>query len=188
MKPRTFVTIWGTELQLSQNGLLASLGLWFILALLGWQFLQMTAGTAVFFGLISTLLHWVVTFSHHLGHVFAARRTGYPMLTVRMVFLLATERYPKNEPSLPAEIHIRRALGGPLASLLLSLVSLLLVWLLQSNEFAYYLALFFLLDNFLVYFLGSFCPWALPTAAPCSIGGPGAANQPDISMLAITTQ
>lgn len=158
MKPRTFATIWGTQLQTSQSGFLAALALWLVLTLVGWQLLDMEVGTAVIFGFLGTLLHFVATMGHHLGHAYAAHRVGYPMSFIRPWYLLATERYPKNEPTLPAEIHIKRALGGPAASLLLSFLSLIFILLLNRGTLAYYLAFFSLLDNFLIFFLGSLLP------------------------------
>ena len=41
-------------------------------------------------------------------------------------------RYPKNEPHLLPKIHIRRAIGGPLSSLLLTLITGGLAWVLYS--------------------------------------------------------
>ena len=158
MKPRTFATIWGTQLQTSQSGFVAALALWLVLTLVGWQLLGMGVGTAVIFGFLGSLLHFIAVIWHHLGHAYVAYKVGYPMSSIRLWFLLATERYPKNEPTLAAEIHINRALGGPVASLLLSLLSLIVVLLLYSGTLAYYLALFFLLDNFFIFCLGSLLP------------------------------
>ncbi|MBK8027417.1 MAG: hypothetical protein IPK19_40015 [Chloroflexi bacterium] len=62
--------------------------------------------------------HWALELLHHLGHAYAAKRTGYPMQGVRvgMLGILAMSVYPKDEPKLPGRIHIRRALGGPILS------------------------------------------------------------------------
>jgi hypothetical protein len=109
-------------------------------------------------GLIALLLHWFSSVLHQGGHAVAARRTGYPMREIRLLHLLSTSIYPRDEPDLPAEIHIRRALGGPTASLLASLVGFGLVWLVQSHELAYLLALFFAFENLLVFGLGAFIP------------------------------
>lgn len=159
MKPRTFITLFQAECQISQSGLLSSLGLWLVLTLLAGWLLPLPAGTAVAAGLLATLVHWFNTFGHHLGHAAEAYRVGYPMQLIRMWYLLCGERYPKDEPALPAAIHIRRALGGPVASLLLSLVGWVIVWALRpSGGLAYYLALFFALENLLVFFFGSLLP------------------------------
>ena len=158
MKPRTFATIWETQCQTSQSGFVAALGLWLVLTLVGWRLLGMVGGTAVLFGFLGALLHFFSTLWHHLGHAYVAHKVGYPMSSIRFWYLLGTERYPKDEPPLAAEIHIKRALGGPAASLLLSLFSLLFVLLFNSGSLAFYLTLFFLLDNFFIFFLGSLLP------------------------------
>jgi hypothetical protein len=159
MKPRTFITIWDVQLQTSQTGLIASVGLWVVLALVSGAFLGLSVGTAVIFAFLATLLHWLDTFGHHLGHVYAAKKVGYPMLSVRMWYLLATERYPKDEPTLPAETHIKRALGGPIMSLILALLGTGLVWVLRPlGDVWFYLAVFFVLENFFVFFIGSLFP------------------------------
>jgi hypothetical protein len=138
--------------------LVCSLGLWGLFALLGFFLFELGLGTAVWGGLIATLLHWVAGVLHQLGHAVAARRTGYPMREIRLLHLLSTSIYPRDEPELPAEIHIRRALGGPIASFLAGLLGFGLAWLLQGNELAYLLALFFAFENLLVFGLGAFIP------------------------------
>jgi hypothetical protein len=74
--------------------------------------------------------------------------------------LLATDLYPKNEPTLSAAIHRRRASGGPLANLALSgvvAVACLLFYAEASPTVQWVLA-FSLVDTFGVFTLGSFIP------------------------------
>lgn len=78
-------------------------------------------------------LHWSANLWHHLGHAAAARQSGYPMRGVNFWGLLGTSLYPEDEPPLPAEIHIRRALGGPAASLLAAFLSAIL-WRLSARK------------------------------------------------------
>jgi hypothetical protein len=123
--------------------------------------LHAPVGEAIAGSLLAVLLHWVATLVHHLGHAWAARRTGYPMSGIRfgMWGLLATSLYPPDEPSLPANIHIRRALGGPLGSLLFSLVALGIALVFRTvNESLGWAGTFFFLDNLLVFTLGPFVP------------------------------
>jgi hypothetical protein len=138
--------------------LVCSLGLWGLFALLGFFVLDLALAAAVWGGLLATLLHWWSSVLHQWGHAVAARRTGYPMREIRLLHLLSTSIYPRDEPALPAEIHIRRALGGPIASFLASLMGFGLAWLVQNNELAYLLALFFAFENLLVFGLGAFMP------------------------------
>jgi hypothetical protein len=58
---------------------------------------------------------------HHGGHATAARCVGHPMRGVRYWGPLATSVYPSDEPPLPPTVHLTRAAGGPVASLLLAL-------------------------------------------------------------------
>jgi hypothetical protein len=80
------------------------------------------------------------------------------MRGVRFWGLLSASVYP-DEPPLPAAIHIRRALGGPAASGLLGLLVggvTLLLW--AGGGVLAGLALFFCLENLLVFCLGSLLP------------------------------
>jgi hypothetical protein len=123
--------------------------------------LQMTVIKAIFGSLCAVVLHWISAFVHQLGHAWAARRTGYPMIGIRFgsLGLLSVSLYPPDESDLPASIHIRRALGGPTGSLIASLVAALLTLLLgNSGGLPWWLAVFFFLDNFVVFTLGPFLP------------------------------
>ncbi len=103
-------------------------------------------------------VHWLSEGWHQLGHAAAARQVGHPMQGVRFWGLLSASVYP-DEPPLPAAIHIRRALGGPAASGLLALVAGVgALALLAGGGVFFGLALFFFLENLLVFFLGSFLP------------------------------
>jgi hypothetical protein len=110
---------------------------------------------------IFMLLHYFSELWHQLGHAWAARRTGYPMIGVRYWWILGASIYPKDEPELPGPTHIRRALGGPAASFLLTMIAFLLAMLVNSlpgySLFLWVLPLVYL-DNLLVFTLGAFLP------------------------------
>lgn len=73
--------------------------------------------------------------------------------------LLAASQYPLDEPELPAVIHIRRALGGPIGSLIASLLAGGIALLLRNTGgVPWWVTLFFFLDNFVVFTLGSLLP------------------------------
>jgi hypothetical protein len=121
--------------------------------------LGVSAGAAVVAGLVAMLLHWASDIAHQLGHARAARATGHPMIGIRLWALLSSSIYPSDEGPLPGPVHIRRALGGPIASLLLTLVAAAIALALRpGGGAAWWVALFFFLDNLLVLTLGAFVP------------------------------
>lgn len=107
-------------------------------------------GQAMITGFMAVLLHWLSDLIHHLGHAFAARQTGYPMRGVHFWGVLGTSLYPRDEPPLPAETHIRRALGGPIASTLLALTAAVLQLARRPAGMARDLALWAVLDNLIL--------------------------------------
>jgi Zn-dependent protease len=112
----------GLELTAGPSALLGSLGiaaLVFALARRRGRPLAQLAPLA----LLAPVIHWLSDLAHHLGHATAARQSGYPMRGVHFWGVLGTSLYPRDEPPLPAEIHIQRALGGPVASTLLALTA-----------------------------------------------------------------
>jgi hypothetical protein len=127
-------------------------------AALGW-FLWADLITAILFGLLCTLLHWLADLIHQLGHARAARRVGYPMTGVRAWFIFSQSLYPPDEPPLPGNVHIRRALGGPVASILTGSLAGVLVWLIYpSQNFIEWALIVFFLDSWLVFGFGAFLP------------------------------
>jgi hypothetical protein len=136
----------------------ATLLLWLGLSAAAFYGIKIPLGESILLGLVATLLHWTSGLLHHLGHYLASRTTGYPMLGLElgMFGILARDLYPADEPELPPAIHIRRALGGPLVSALLTVILFLLLPLWPGNW--YWIGLFILLDNLLVYALQVFLP------------------------------
>lgn len=133
--------------------------LWLVLASTGYFAFNLPLGEAVLGGLTCTLLHYLGELWHNLSHAAAARRTGYPMSGVTFWTILASSRYPKDEPDLPARIHISRALGGPLGSGLLALaLGLLLPIFNQLPAVSRLTGFFFFIDNLLVFTLGALLP------------------------------
>ena len=152
-------TLFGLEHMVALSAVVSSLVFWAVLAVLAAVLLGLSPAVAIAIGLAAVLLHWFSELWHQYGHARAARRTGYPMTGIRLWLLLGTSLYPENEPELAAEIHIRRALGGPVASFVLSLFSAviaLVLWPLGGALF--YLALFWLVENVFVFTIGAFIP------------------------------
>ena len=151
--------LFGLEHFLGRSAVISSLLFWAVLVALAVFVLGLTPAVAIVAGLVAALLHWFSEMWHQYGHARAARHTGYPMTGIRLWFLLGTSLYPEEEPELAAEIHIRRALGGPAASFLLSLVSAILALALWPvGGVLFYLAFFWLLENAFIFTVGAFIP------------------------------
>lgn len=148
----------GLQIDATPSAIAGSALLWALLSAAG-VLLGVPPASAVLGGLVAALLHWGSELVHHLGHARAARATGHPMIGVRLWWVLGMSRYPRDEGDLPASVHIRRALGGPSASLALTLVAAALAVVLRPLGGAIgWVALFFFLDNLLVFTLGAFAP------------------------------
>jgi len=153
--------IGGLKVIIAPGTWIGSLLLWLVFGVGAWLWLDLSPLAAVLAGFVAMLAHWMAEIVHHLGHAVAARQTGYPMsgLYIGALFVLAAGLYPRDEPELPAEIHIRRALGGPAASLLLSLVAGLMAFVLRPAGGApFWLALFVALESHLIFFWGALLP------------------------------
>lgn len=158
-KDLTVATLFGLEHVVALSAMVSSLLFWAVLAVLATLLLGLSPAVAIVTGLAAVLLHWFSEMWHQYGHARAARRTGYPMTGIRLWLLLGTSLYPEDEPELPAEIHIRRALGGPTASFVLSLISVVIALALRPVGGApFYLALFWLVENVFVFTIGAFIP------------------------------
>ncbi len=141
-----------------RSALLGALALWAGLGAAGAWF-GLAALPAIMGGLAAMVLHWCSELIHQLGHAWAARRTGFPMIGICFWGVLSSSIYPRDEPELPANVHIRRALGGPLASLLLTGVGFALLPLFRPlGGAAWLVALFFALENLFVFTLQAALP------------------------------
>jgi len=152
----------GLDITATPLAIIGAIALWIILSAIGLR-VGLSLGNAIIGGLAATVLHFVATLWHQLGHAWAARSTGHPMLGVRFGFLgvLASDIYPADEGELPPSVHIRRALGGPLGSLVLSAVALIIFLIIntgRSGGTIWWLAVFLFLENFVVFTLEIFLP------------------------------
>ena len=133
--------------------------LWAILSGAGIALLNLSAGEAILGGLIAMLLHSLSELVHQLGHAWAAQRTGHPMIGITFWLVLASSIYPADEEPLPASIHIRRALGGPFASSLLTVIAgIIFLAARTAGGVLGWVALFFFLDNLFVFTLQVLLP------------------------------
>jgi len=97
--------------------------------------LQLSPLEAVIGALIGVVTHWGLEILHHLGHAWAAQRTGYPMTGIQLgtLGIFGTSLYPSDEPAIPGPLHIRRALGGPILSALIGALLIAVALLLGEN-------------------------------------------------------
>jgi hypothetical protein len=155
----SFGRIGGLEISAKPSAIAGFVLIWVVLGALGYFWIGLTLLESVVGGFVCAGLHFVSELFHQFGHAGAARRTGYPMRGVRFFWLLSASLYPRDEPPLPGKIHIRRALGGPAVSLIVSIIAFLILLIAQPvGGLFYWIALWFFLDNLLVFFLGAFLP------------------------------
>ncbi len=154
-----FGHVGGLDLSLTPSALWSMAAMWIGLSAVGMWLLDFGVWTAILGGLLSVMIHWLSDFWHQYGHAIAARRTGYPMIGLRFWGIFSTSLWPADEPALPGRFHIRRALGGPIASILLGALALAIAVLLgQRTGLAWWLALFAAADNLLLLGFGAFLP------------------------------
>ncbi len=160
MREHNLGTLAGLRLSVIPLAALGSLLIWAVCAGLGMQLLGLSFASAAIGSLFAVALHWLSELVHNLGHAWAAQRTGHPMTGVRFgtLALLGQSLYPADEPSLPGRVHIQRALGGPMASAMLTVLAGLLAQMAGRDGVFGGLAWFFLLENLLVFTLGAFAP------------------------------
>ena len=70
----------GLSLSVEPSFFIGTIVLWVALSGAGFWILNLPFSQAIIGGLVATLLYWVSYIVHHLGHAYAARRTGYPMI------------------------------------------------------------------------------------------------------------
>jgi len=161
MKERSLGTLAGLRLTAILAALIGSLVLYVIVVVLMAIF-NIPIGSALLGGLIVVVLHWFTDLVHQLGHAWAARRTGYPMIGIRFgtYGVLSTSLYPPDEPPLPARIHIRRAIGGPIFSAWLTSIAFLIILMTirGADAMGTFVLWFFFLENLLVMTLQVFIP------------------------------
>ncbi len=161
MKETTLGTLAGLRVTARRSALIGSIVLYVIVIGLMLAF-NIPVGSALLGAVIVVALHWLSELVHQLGHAWAARRTGYPMIGIRCgtFGILGTSLYPPDEPPLPARVHLRRALGGPIFSAWLSAIAFLvvLVTVRGANAMWEFVVWFFFLENLLVMTLQVFIP------------------------------
>jgi hypothetical protein len=141
------------------SAVLGSAVIWAVTVVVAVVIFHVGLAEALAGGLIFTLLHWFSELIHNFGHAAAARRSGHPMTGVEFYLVIGLSQYPRDEPELPAGVHIRRALGGPTYSAVLVLAAALITTGMAGLHVPLtWVALLFLCDNLFVFSLGAFLP------------------------------
>lgn len=152
-------TVGGVKVTARPSSIIASIALWAVATEVATAFFHASLAAGIVQGLVVTLIHWLSDLLHQAGHAIVARSTGYPMSGLRLWFLLSSGLYPLDEPDLPARTHVRRALGGPIMSLIVSIVASVIALLMRNTGSPYtWIAVFAFLDNLLIFTFGAFVP------------------------------
>lgn len=149
----------GLELTIRPSALISVFVVWGLLTVIALKIFKLKPKQAIAGGLVGTLLHWLSELFHNFGHARAADLTGFPMQGIDFWGPIATSVYPENEGSLAPDIHIQRALGGPIFSLTLTILAGLVALVLKPIGGPATFASFFLFaDNLLVFTVGAMLP------------------------------
>lgn len=148
------LTFYGTPLLVV--GVLFGWGLFAGLAI---ALFDIPTGEAILGGLLLVFLNEAGEIWHQFGHAIAARRTGYPMTGVSLWLTIGTSLYPDDEPELSGKIHIQRALGGPIFSLIPAIITGIIALALQPfDETPGWIALFCFVNMIGVFVIGAMMP------------------------------
>lgn len=115
---------------------------------------------AILAACVALALHWLAVLVHNYGHFFVAKRIGYPSTGLLLRLIFARVNYPEDEGELTPQIHLKRALSGPLFSLILALlvVPIALAWLIPRDGIAQFLGYWLVLDYGWVFTFGALFP------------------------------
>jgi Zn-dependent protease len=141
---------------------------------------QLPAVQALLSGFIVALGHWFSAIWHHLGHAFVTKRLDYPMQAITLHGLTASAVYPTSEQETPADVHLRRALGGPAASAILTLTLYRLALSEYPNGGLILVVMAaMMVDNLLFFTLGAMLPLDFTDAGTLIRWWPRRPNSPD---------
>lgn len=157
MKSTQLGKLFGLQISFTSLLFLGIAGIWIFLSFVGYFAFDIPLIESIFLGFVATLLHYVLELIHSLGHAVVAKHTGYPMTEIcfGVYGIYAQTIYPKDEPELPSNIHILRALGGPVANLILAFILFVTLPFWKGNW--YWVGMFVFLDNW-IYVIQVFIP------------------------------
>ena len=135
--------------------------IWATLSIVGSTLFDLPTGQAIGGGFIAMLLYWVADIVHNLSHAMAARQTGYPMHGIHfgLLGIFGVTVYPDDEPELAAAVHMRRAIGGPIGSMICAVIFGAIAFALRADGGLLWLLIaFFAWTNLVVFTLGALMP------------------------------
>lgn len=149
----------GLNVRTKPSAFLVAALIWAVLTSVGLWFFKWRPEKAAASGFVAILIHFLSEIWHQIGHSQMAEQTGHPMEGMEFWGPLASSVYPQNEGLLPADVHIQRALGGPLFSFTLALFSGAIALAVRPlGGPSLILAYFTFLDNLLVFTVGALIP------------------------------
>ncbi|MAU12520.1 MAG: hypothetical protein CL607_22045 [Anaerolineaceae bacterium] len=157
------MSLGGLEVKVEKNVALAFLVMAVIFAIvtlivgaISGDISQFTAWDVIWVTMAAAAFHFVLQAVHLIGHAIAAWTTGYQMSRMWFLYAFAMTLYPRDEPPIPARLHIRRSLGGPIA---FGIALIIVFWLWSNVQDATwkvcYLTSFMLFEAILLFFVSS---------------------------------
>jgi hypothetical protein len=158
-KPIRLGRFLGLELSYERTVPVSLAGVFVLCMFLAWSVIRTKTGFDIIVaGLMCVAIHFLSEFIHQLGHAIAASRTCYPMTGIHFYLVLGRSLYPPNEPNLSPNVHIRRALGGPIISVGVMVVFFVLAQLFPSFSLMWFVFMFGFVDNLGVFVAGALMP------------------------------
>lgn len=148
-------SVWRVRLSARPSAIMCSVLLWAFYSALGGFLFKLPPGVALVGGLLALILHWSCELAHQFGHIWAGRQVGYAANGIQLWWVFSSTFYPADEPTLPTAIHLRRALGGPALSLVLTIVTGALFFvLLPVGGYIWRFEAVFAIQNLLTFIIG----------------------------------
>jgi hypothetical protein len=149
----------GMEVSMAPTAQVCSVALFAVVFIATFVVLHFSLQSAVVGSALVVVLHFGSEVLHNYGHFRAARGGGHPMTGVTLVWLLGRSDYPADEGELPPAVHVKRALGGPKFSAMVSVVLAVLAFIsYQLYVPLHWVVIVIAADNLLVFTLGAFIP------------------------------
>lgn len=160
MSPPPLFRFLDMPVSVHRSAVIGSLIMVIVLTVAAMTLAGLSVQDAIIAAIIALALHWFAVLVHNYGHFFVAKRIGHPSTGLLLRLVFARVNYPDDEGELPPQIHLRRALSGPLFSLILAVlvIPFALLWLIPMGGIAPFLGYWLLLDYGWVFTFGALFP------------------------------